>query len=171
MIFIFMLDLGSQCYIIDRSDLFQKNSSLLACSVTFTSKFLKLILRVRPLYFCLSFPSPHAFPLCNSPAPCSIEVKHLGDGKHQLVMSYIQMSYNGAIEARTPTNRGNDMATCQCNFDVIKGEEAPQIGDCGDVTGIANKDCNWSIPYQVRSRKTFRRLTLTDPETCRHVGS
>ena len=58
------------------------------------------------------------------------------------------------------------------NFDVEKGEEAPQLGDCfdsagkllegggggslgdcGPVTGIARKDCNWKMNYHVEGKQ------------------
>jgi hypothetical protein len=35
------------------------------------------------------------------------------------------------------------------SFTVIKGESAPKIGDVGPVTGVAKKQCNMTIPYQV----------------------
>jgi predicted phage tail protein len=39
------------------------------------------------------------------------------------------------------------------NFTVVKGEEAPEMGDCGPVTGIAQKQCNMTIPYKVEGEK------------------
>lgn len=35
------------------------------------------------------------------------------------------------------------------SFTVVKGESAPKIGDVGPVTGVAKKQCNMTIPYQV----------------------
>ena len=32
---------------------------------------------------------------------------------------------------------------------MTKGEDAPEIGATGPVTGIAYKDCSWKIPYKV----------------------
>lgn len=45
--------------------------------------------------------------------------------------------------------RGDQMLTSSTAFDVTKGEDAPEIGATGPVTGIAYKDCNWKIPYKV----------------------
>ena len=42
------------------------------------------------------------------------------------------------------------MLTSSTAFDVTKGEDAPEIGDTGPVTGIAHKDCSWKVPYKVR---------------------
>lgn len=55
----------------------------------------------------------------------------------------------GTIEARTPSNYGEEMITSLVSFNVAKGEEAPVIGDTGLVTGVANKQCNWEVPYAV----------------------
>ena len=41
------------------------------------------------------------------------------------------------------------MLTSSTAFDVTKGEDAPEIGPTGPVTGVAYKDCNWKIPYKV----------------------
>ena len=78
-----------------------------------------------------------------------LEVKNLGGGRHQLVLHKIKMCDHGTIEAKTPSNYGNEMLTTQCDFGVAKGETAPEIGNTGPVTGIANKDCNWDVPYSV----------------------
>ena len=32
-----------------------------------------------------------------------------------------------------------------------QGEEAPEIGATGPVTGVAYKECNWKVPYKVYS--------------------
>lgn len=45
------------------------------------------------------------------------------------------------------------------NFTVIKGESAPKIGDIGPVTGVAKKQCNMTIPYQVFTTFLFQ-LTI-----------
>lgn len=42
------------------------------------------------------------------------------------------------------------MLTSSTAFDVTKGEDAPEIGATGPVTGIAYKDCSWKVPYKVR---------------------
>ena len=46
------------------------------------------------------------------------------------------------------------MLTSSTAFDVTKGEDAPEIGDTGPVTGIAHKDCSWKVPYKVRHFET-----------------
>ena len=46
--------------------------------------------------------------------------------------------------------RGDQMLTSSTAFDVTKGEDAPEIGATGPVTGIAYKDCSWKVPYKVR---------------------
>ena len=45
------------------------------------------------------------------------------------------------------------MLTSSTAFDVTKGEDAPEIGDTGPVTGIAHKDCSWKVPYKVRLQR------------------
>ena len=79
------------------------------------------------------------------------EYTNLGEGRHQLVVHNIKMEDGGSIEARTPSNRGEEMLTCSTTFDVAKGETAPKVGfpNPDPVTGIANKECNWKLPYQV----------------------
>lgn len=74
---------------------------------------------------------------------------NIGDGKHQLVVHGLKMEDMGLVEARTPSNRGNGVVTSSTTLDVIKGEERPEIGDTGPVTGVAYKDCNWNVPYKV----------------------
>ena len=44
---------------------------------------------------------------------------------------------------------GDQVLTSSTAFDVTKGEDAPEIGATGPVTGIAYKDCSWKIPYKV----------------------
>ena len=78
------------------------------------------------------------------------EYVNLGEGKHQLIIHHIKMEDLGTIEAKTPSNRGDQMLTSSTAFDVTKGEEAPEIGATGPVTGVAFKDCCWKVPYKVR---------------------
>lgn len=59
---------------------------------------------------------------------------------------------DGVIEARTPSNYGDEMLSTTCTFHVAKGEERPEIGKVGPVVGVANKHCNWDVPFQVISR-------------------
>ena len=47
------------------------------------------------------------------------------------------------------------MLTSSTAFDVTKGEDAPEIGATGPVTGIAYKDCSWKVPYKVRLRLSY----------------
>ena len=74
---------------------------------------------------------------------------NLGDGKHQLCVHGLKMEDMGLVEARTPSNRADGVVTSASTLDVAKGEERPEIGDTGPVTGIAYKDCNWNVPYKV----------------------
>lgn len=78
-----------------------------------------------------------------------VEIKKLEDGKHQIVINKIKMGDEGSIEARTPSNYGDEMISCSCNFNVAKGETAPTIGKVPPVTGVANKHCAWDVPYEV----------------------
>ena len=81
----------------------------------------------------------------------------------------------GTIECKTPSNRGDNILVSATAFDVTKvrmeinlkimiivvlaftkkimiigqGEEAPEIGATGPVTGVAYKECNWKVPYKV----------------------
>ena len=57
------------------------------------------------------------------------------------------------------------MLTSSTAFDVTKGEDAPEIGATGPVTGIAYKDCSWKVPYKVRLRLTrgYSDLCLGQP--------
>ena len=57
-----------------------------------------------------------------------IEVKNLGDGKHQLVLHKAKMEDMGNVTCKTPSNKGDEMLESKSNFTVIKGEEAPEIG-------------------------------------------
>ena len=44
------------------------------------------------------------------------------------------------------------MLTSSTAFDVTKGEDAPEIGATGPVTGVAYKDCSWKVPYKVDNK-------------------
>lgn len=43
----------------------------------------------------------------------------------------------------------SQIITTMCSFDVAKGEEKPVLGKVPTVNGVAHKDCNWQVPYQV----------------------
>ena len=87
-----------------------------------------------------------------------MEIKDLGGGKHQLVIHNLKMTDGPTIEAKTPSNRGDDLIST-CKLDLAKGEDAPELGDlipgdcclgpCGPVVGIAHKDCSWGIGFKV----------------------
>jgi len=77
------------------------------------------------------------------------EYVNLGEGKHQLIIHKVQMDDMGTIECKTPSNRGDNILVSATAFDVTKGEEAPEIGATGPVTGVAYKECNWKVPYKV----------------------
>ncbi|XP_023324296.1 twitchin isoform X2 [Eurytemora carolleeae] len=77
------------------------------------------------------------------------EYVNLGEGKHQLIIHSIKMEDLGLVECRTPSNRGDQVLVSSATFDVTKGEDAPEIGTTGPVTGIAYKDCNWQVPYKI----------------------
>jgi len=81
------------------------------------------------------------------------EVKDLGDGKHQLIIKNVKMGDAGTVTCKTPSNKGDEILESKSNFNVIKGEEAPVMGDCGPVTGIAKKACGMTIPYKVEGEK------------------
>ncbi|XP_059094392.1 twitchin-like [Tigriopus californicus] len=78
-----------------------------------------------------------------------VEIKKLEKGRHQLIVNKISMLDDGVIEARTPSNYGDEMLSTTCTFHVAKGEERPEIGRVGPVVGVANKHCNWDVPFQV----------------------
>ncbi len=102
-----------------------------------------------------------------------VEVKKGENGKHQLILHNIVLADSGIIEARlilgtcilqqaniaseflccavfrTPSNYGDEMISCTCSFNVAKGEEKPQMEPVGLVNGVANKACNWNVPYKV----------------------
>ncbi|QQP35500.1 Uncharacterized protein FKW44_023747, partial [Caligus rogercresseyi] len=78
-----------------------------------------------------------------------VETKDLGDGKHQLIINKADMKDNGTVTCKIPSNRGDEILESKSAFTVVKGEEAPRIGDVGPVTGVAKKQCNMTIPYQV----------------------
>jgi hypothetical protein len=81
------------------------------------------------------------------------EVKDLGDGKRQLIINKAQMGDAGTVTCKTPSNKGDEILETKSNFSVIKGEEAPVMGDCGPVTGVAKKACAMTIPYKVEGEK------------------
>merc|ERR1712106_526198 len=81
------------------------------------------------------------------------EVKDLGDGKRQLIINKAQMGDAGTVTCKTPSNKGDEILESKSNFSVIKGEEAPSMGDCGPVNGIAKKACAMTIPYKVEGEK------------------
>ncbi len=64
-----------------------------------------------------------------------------------------EMDDAGNIVAKTPTNRGDEIAESKSNFTVAKGEEPPVMGDVAPVTGVAKKQCNMTIPYKVEGEK------------------
>ena len=72
-----------------------------------------------------------------------------GEGKHQLILHKVKMEDMGNVTAKTPSNKGSEMLESKSNFTVVKGEEAPVMGDCGPVNGIAKKQCAMTIPYKV----------------------
>ena len=82
-----------------------------------------------------------------------VEVKDLGEGKHQLIIHNAKMEDMGNVVAKTPSNRGDEVVESKSAFTVVKGEEAPKMGDCGPVSGVAKKQCNMTIPYEVPGEK------------------
>ncbi len=64
-----------------------------------------------------------------------------------------EMGDAGNIVAKTPTNRGDEIAESKSNFSVAKGEEAPVMGDVGPITGVAKMQCNMTVPYKVEGEK------------------
>jgi len=82
-----------------------------------------------------------------------VEVKDLGDGKHQLIVNKAVMGDAGTVTCQTPSNKGDEMLESKSSFTVVKGEEAPVMGDCGPVTGTAKKACAMTIPYKVEGEK------------------
>lgn len=81
------------------------------------------------------------------------EVKNLGDGKHQLIIKPVKMGDAGTVSCKTPSNKGDEILESKSSFNVIKGEEAPVMGDCGPVVGTAKKACGMTIPYKVEGEK------------------
>jgi hypothetical protein len=80
-----------------------------------------------------------------------VQVRVLDNGQHQLIINKIAMSDDGVIEARTPSNYSEgDKVVSSCSFSVAKGEDRPEMGSVPPVTGIANKNCSWKIPYEVK---------------------
>merc|ERR1712088_461257 len=60
-----------------------------------------------------------------------IETKDLGEGKHQLIIHKAKMGDMGNVVAKTPSNKG----------------------DVAPVSGVAKKQCNMTIPYEVAGEK------------------
>ena len=56
-----------------------------------------------------------------------VEVKDLGDGKHQLVIHNAKMEDMGNVVAKTPSNKGDEVVESKSAFTVVKGEEAPKM--------------------------------------------
>ena len=48
----------------------------------------------------------------------------------------------GNVVAKTPSNKGDEVIESKSAFTVVKGEEAPKIGDVAPVSGVAKKQCN-----------------------------
>ncbi len=71
----------------------------------------------------------------------------------------------GAITAKTPSNRGDEVIESKSNFTVAKGEEAPVMADVAPVTGYAKKQCNMTVPYKVSH---IHPSTPYSYETCTH---
>ena len=65
-----------------------------------------------------------------------VEIKKLDEGKHQLIIHKAQMGDMGTVSAKTPSNKGNQILESKSAFTVIKGEEAPRMGDVAPVTGM-----------------------------------
>jgi len=87
-----------------------------------------------------------------TPSDDRCEVKNMGNGLWNLTVNNCKMSDLGTLEARTPSNRGDEVVST-CTFEVEKGEEAPELGDCGPVTGIAHKDCSWKMDFHVEGKQ------------------
>merc|ERR1712226_190801 len=82
-----------------------------------------------------------------------IETKDLGEGKHQLIIHKAKMGDMGNVVAKTPSNKGDEVVESKSAFTVVKGEEAPKMGDVAPVSGVAKKQCNMTIPYEVAGEK------------------
>ena len=99
-----------------------------------------------PVEFCIN-----GVPVDTSDGRC--EVKDLGDGKHQLIIHNAKMEDMGNVTCKTPSNKGDEMLESKSNFTVVKGEDAPVMGYCGPVSGVAKKQCAMTIPYKVEGEK------------------
>merc|ERR1712012_1438161 len=100
--------------------------------------------------------APANFFINGEPVDLSVprfEVKTLGDGKHQLIIKPVKMGDAGTVSCKTPSNKGDEILESKSSFNVIKGEEAPVMGDCGPVVGTAKKACGMTIPYKVEGEK------------------
>ena len=69
----------------------------------------------------------------------------------QITKSQVKMEDMGNVTAKTPSNKGSEILESKSNFTVVKGEEAPVMGDCGPVNGVAKKQCAMTIPYKVEN--------------------
>lgn len=81
------------------------------------------------------------------------QVNQKTEGKFAVKINKAQMSDEGFIEISTPSNRADIQLFSKCSLTVIKGEEAPEFGDCGPVTGIANENCSWNLNYSVEGEQ------------------
>ena len=79
----------------------------------------------------------------------------MGEGKHQLIINHAKMGDMGTVSCQTPSNRGDEVLESKSAFTVIKGEDAPKIGDVvpNPVTGVAKKQCGMTIPYTVEGER------------------
>ena len=50
-----------------------------------------------------------------------VEVKNLGEGKHQLIINKAKMGDAGTVSAKTPSNVGDEIIESKSNFTVVKG--------------------------------------------------
>lgn len=78
-----------------------------------------------------------------------IKIVALGGGHHMVIVNNWTMADDGILEVQTPSNRGDAVLVSKCKVNITKGEEVPEFGNTGPVTGVANDHCNWSIPYSV----------------------
>jgi len=112
-----------------------------------------------PIIFNVELKDPNApadFFINGEPVDTSdgrIEVKNLGDGKHQLIIHNAKMGDAGTVSCKTPSNKGDEIIESKSNFTVVKGEDAPTMGAVGPVTGTAKKACAMTIPYKVEGEK------------------
>ena len=77
--------------------------------------------------------------------------KNLGEGSHMVILKGVEMT-DFKLEIQTPSNRDGKTLSSESNMTVIKGEEVPELGECGPVFGIADQHCNWTLPYAVQGQ-------------------